>query len=140
MAFDNPDIEFSDEGGDYNTKTLSIQEIVLRHLRKISDICCKEFTGGYWQKKPIKTPGGIMFTEEYHEDVRACYCNAVDFLIDVLYPKGDKDFKKYVDDNENIDDKTPIEQKVINKRKTFREISKMLERTNYFQTIAVGNE
>lgn len=134
------DIEISDEG-EYGMKTLSLKEIILRHLRKISDICCKEFTGGYWQKRPVRTPSGVMFIEEYHEDVREAYCNAVDFLIDVLYPDSDDDFRDYIKENEKIDnEEKDIKKKIIKKRETFRKITEMFERTGYFQSIGVENE
>ncbi len=133
MVFNNNNFNYSEES-DYENKVSSIKEIVLRHIRKISDLSCKEFTGGYWEKKPIKTSGGTMFTEEYHEDVRAAYCNSVDFLIDVLYPLGDSTFKTHIDSNEKVDEVIEIEKKIIIKRKTFKEINKMFERTNFFQS------
>ena len=125
-------MEFSDDG-DYQQQQLNIKEIILRHIRKISDICCKEFTGGYWERKPIKTAGGILFTEQYHEDVREAYCNAVDFLVDMLFPLGDDVLKKYLNDNESIDtdwtDK--IKEKLNRKRQTFKEINIMFDRINF---------
>lgn len=140
----NDDVEISDEG-EYGIKTLSIKEIVLRHLRKISDISSKEFTGGYWHKRPVRTATGVMFIEEYHEDVRESYCNAVDFLIDILYPDSDTEFKLYVDEHEKIESENSdaedyVKKKILKKRKTFRNITKMFERTNYFQSVGVGNE
>lgn len=134
------DVEISEEG-EYGDKTLSIKEIVLRHIKKISDISCKEFTGGYWQKRPVRTPGGIMFVEEYHEDVREAYCNAINFLIDILYPDSDKDFKGYVDEHETIkENPIKITEKIDKKRETFRQINKMFERTGYFESSGVESE
>ena len=93
----NENVEFRDEiDDDFAEKTLSIKEIILRQIRKIGDLSCKEFTGGYWEKKPMRTSGGIMFTEFYHDDVRQAYCNAVDFLVDILYPMSDNIMKDYL--------------------------------------------
>jgi hypothetical protein len=97
-----------EEEGEYQKGEYSLKEIILRHIRKISDICCKEFTGSWWEKKPIKTQSGIMFTEIYHEDVREAYCNAIDFLIDVIYPMGDDTLRKYLDSNEQVDNAKEI--------------------------------
>ena len=135
------DTEFSDEG-DYQQQQLNIKEIILRHVRKISDICCKEFTGGYWSRKPVKTSGGVMFTEEYHEDIREAYCNAVDFLVDMLYPLGDKELQEYLNKNEIVDKDwgEDIKAKLISKRKTFKEINIMFERINFWGATGVSNE
>lgn len=129
------DIEFKDESEYGSEEKISMKQIILRHIRKISDLCCKEFTGGYWEKKPMKTGSGIFFSETYHEDIREAYCNAVDFLIDVIYPFGDSDLKKYLDANEKIekDWKDDIKGRLIQKKKTFREINFMFERTNFWQ-------
>lgn len=134
----NPNIDFSDEA-EYEQKELSIKELVLRHIKKISDICCKEFTGGYWSKKPIKTMSGVLFTEEYHEDVREAYCNAVDFLIDIVFPISDKELKEKLKsdlDSFGID----IAVKIRNKRKAFQEINMMFERMDFFKGQSVYNE
>lgn len=141
------DIEFRDEEEYSSKKGISIKEIILMHIRKISDICCKEFTGGYWERKPIKTANGILFSEVYHNDVREAYCNAVDFLIDIIYPLGDKELKEYLDNNEGFGDKSDtkdfgddIKSKLIHKKSTFREINKMFERKNFWAGTESYNE
>lgn len=126
------------EDSEYEQKGYSIKDIILRHIRKISDICCKEFTGGYWEKKPVKTSGGIMFTEQYHEDVREAYCNAIDFLVDVVYPVGDADLKKYIDSNDK--DIPEVKEKLVARRRMFKEINKMFDRTNFWQGSEEYNE
>ena len=145
---DNENIEFREEGEYQGEQKYSIKEIILRHIRKISDICCKEFTGGYWDKKPIRTQSGIMFSETYHEDVREAYCNAVDFLVDVVYPMGDKALKDYLlkfeGYNETKFDSKEVEMdikiKLKLKRQTFRQINLMFERTNFWQGSESYNE
>ena len=52
------EIDFSDESDSITSESLSIKEIILRQIRKIGDISSTEFTGGYWEKKPIKTGNG----------------------------------------------------------------------------------
>jgi hypothetical protein len=134
-------IEFSDEDDDYGESGLSINEIILAHIRKISDLSCKEFTGSFWSKKPIKTQNGIIYTETYHEDVREAYCNAINFLIDILYPLGDKKFKDYLDTSEDIEkEETDINKKIKRKRITFKEINLMFERNNFWGSTGTYNE
>lgn len=139
VSFNDKDVEFKEES-EYQQEGYSFKEIVLRHSRKIGDICCQEFTGGYWNKKPIKTQSGILFTEEYHQDIREAYCNAVDFLIDIIYPMSDKILKEYLDKNEPINFDMEIKSKLKLKRTTFREINKMFERTNFFKSSDSSNE
>jgi hypothetical protein len=136
-------VSFSDDEGETGQQQqLSVKEIILRHLRKIGDICCKEFTGGYWTKKPVNTAGGILFIETYNEDVRESYCNAVDFLADMLFPTSDKELRGYLTTNEDIDKEwgDDIKGKLKQKRKTFKEINIMFERVNFWGTGGVGNE
>ncbi len=153
-------IEISDDSGVSESETLSIKEIILRQLRKIGDLSCREFTGGYWEKKPVKTGSGIFFSEVYHDDVREAYCNAVDFLIDIVYPIGDDDLKKYLvkyekfkvpnlkyrtggEEKETEEDYTKelsileknakLKKKLALKRQTFRQINIMFETNNFFK-------
>jgi len=137
--YDNPNIEIREES-EYQQEGLSVKETILRHIRKISDICCQEFTGGYWNKKPIKTQSGIMFTEEYHPDVREAYCNAVDFLIDVVYPSADKELKEYFEKNETIGQDMDIKQKLILKRNTFRQINIYFDRDDFWRDTGISSE
>ena len=146
------EIEFRDEVDEYNAgQSLSINEIILRHVRKISDLSCREFTGGFWEKKPVRTANGVMFSEYWHDDIREAYCNAVDFLIDIVYPKGDKKLKEYLKDFENYkediekkdddeSEKLDVDKKIKLKRQTFRQINLMFERTNFWATGGVSNE
>lgn len=121
------------EESDYGQKEVSMKDILLGHIRKISEISSKEFIEGYWEKKPINLQGSVMLTKVYHEDSREAYSNAVDFLVDILYPKGDKAFKDIVDKHEllKLDDMDKL-MKMREKRKIFKEINKMFERTNFF--------
>ena len=134
-------IEFSDEEDYVPQEGQSIKTIVLTHIGKISNLCCQEFTAGYWSKKPVKTQSGVLYTETYHDDVRQSYCNAVDFLIDILTPLSDKDFKDYIKDNENVEKpEADIEKRLLRKRITFKKINEMFERTGFWEATGVANE
>jgi len=140
------EIDYGEEGEYQKEQKFSIKEIILRHIRKISDLCCIEFTGGYWEKKPMKTATGIIFSEVYKMDVREAYCNAIDFLSDVIYPMGDEKLKTYLKESEGYDEtknetkEIDIKEKIKLKRRTFRQINLMFERTNFWQGIEDYNE
>lgn len=146
------EIEFRDDTDENVEQKFSIKEIILRQIRKIGDISSQEFTGGYWDKKPIKTSTGILFTETYRNDVRESYCNAVDFLIDITYPMSDKELKEYLNNFEGFkekikkDDKVEetkvldIKDKLKLKRQTFRQINLMFERKNFWAGTGSSDE
>lgn len=120
------------EDGELNTNVSSIKEICLRHINKISEICCSEFTKGYWEERPLKVGGGIAITKTYHPDQRAVFCNAVDFLLWVVFPMADDDFKtKFKDFKE---DKEDWEEKLIERKEIFREINIMFEKKKFFDS------
>ena len=137
----NPTQHDISEESDYLEKQQSIKEIVLSHIKKISDLCCKEFTPGFWENKPQKIAGGIAMSKVYHQDTRKAYSNAVDFLSDIVYPLSDSKFKAFVDDLER---KEPIDisadRKMEARRKLFKEINKMFERMNFFDTSDFAEE
>lgn len=135
----NEGIDFKEES-EYQQEGFSIKEIILRHIRKIGDICCQEFTGSYWEKKPMKTQSGIMFTEVYHQDIREAYCNAIDFLVDIIYPMGDKLLKDYIDTNDKDYTTDEVKDNIKAKRKLFKQINLMFERNNFWQSSGVSNE
>lgn len=123
----------------------SIKEIILRHIRKISDITSKEFTAGYWQERPVKVGGGVMMSKEYHPDQREAYNNAVDFLTDVVFPNSDEEFKKKLENIEEEEEEawkeaqkdewdreTWIKTKLRFRRMILKEIFIMFERYDYF--------
>ena len=139
MALNYPQARFTDEQSE-EEKQLSIKDIILQHLRKISQISCQEFTGGYWEKKPVKVQGGVFFSEIYHNDVREEYCNAIDNLMIMVYAWSDKIYKDIVETFEKL----PEEQEVNKKVKAYRTILKqtyiMFERYNFFEQGGVISE
>lgn len=132
VGFD--DVEISDESDDSDEVT-SIKQIALLHIKKISNIMIQELTGGYWEKKPVKTGSGIFMAQTYKPDLRAAYCNAVGFLCDIVYPNADKKFRDIADilykEEDSIKD---IKEKIKKFRVLFREINNMFERMNYFDS------
>jgi hypothetical protein len=73
---------------------VSIKEVIIAHIRKISDLTCQELTPSFWSKKPMKVGDGVAIVETYHPDLRMAYITAVDFLQDLLMPKADEQFNK----------------------------------------------
>lgn len=123
------------EEGEFNQAVPSLKEICLIHIRKISEICCSEFTKGYWEEKPIKIGGGIAITKTYKVDQRAVFCNAVDFLLWIVFPMADSTFKdKYKEFKDVEADKQEWDKKLEVRKEIFKEINLMFERKNFFDT------
>lgn len=126
--------------GDFTNAIPSIKEIALLHIRKISQICCSEFSKGYWEERPIKVGGGIAVMRTYHEDNRAVFCNSVDFLLWIVIPYSDSTFKEkykgFADDTDNKD----WDNKIKKRKEIFREITLMFERTNFFDSMSGKTE
>lgn len=128
------------EEGGFNDKVPSLKEIILLHIKKISGICCGEFSKGYWEERPIKVGGGIAIMRRYRPDQRAAFSNAVDFLLWLVYPLSDDTFKNKYKPEDNKEEKTEDNkeekvnwEKILKERKEiFREINLMFERTNFF--------
>jgi len=72
--------------------SVSIKEVIIMHIKKISDLTCQELTPSFWSKKPMKVGDGVAIVETYHPDLRMAYITAVNFLQDLLMPKTDKQF------------------------------------------------
>lgn len=128
--------------GEFGNQVPSLKEISLMHIKKISGICCNEFTKGYWEEKPIKVGGGIAITKKYNPDQRAVFCNAIDFLLWVVYPFADKGFKDKYALNGKESNFVPEKGETlsdwgikINERKEiFIQIMLMFERCNFFDS------
>lgn len=76
---------------------VSIKEVIIAHIRKISDLTCQELTPSFWSRKPMKVGDGVAMVETYHPDLRMAYITAVDFLQDLLMPRADDQFNKSLD-------------------------------------------
>jgi len=76
---------------------VTIKEVIIMHIKKISDLSTKELTPSFWSKKPMKMGDGVAIVETYHADTRLAYCNAIDFLLDLMMPKADAKFKQVME-------------------------------------------
>lgn len=68
---------------------ISFKEIVLNHVRKIGTLSSVEFRGGYWEERSISTGVQNKETKIYIPDTREEYSNAIEFLLDLVYPHLD---------------------------------------------------
>lgn len=134
-----PSFSYSEES-DYEKQEASIKEIVLRHIRKISDISCQELTEGYNQERPVKVGDSVTILKEYHPDLKEAYCNAVDFLTDIIYPNGDTIFKEIVEKHEKDEKDLEGNDKLQAKRRIFKQINLFFNRINYFTSGDTGDE
>lgn len=119
------------EEGEYNNEIPSLKEIALLHIKKISEICCAEFSKGYWEERPIKVGTGISVMRIYHPDNRMVFCNAVDFLAWIVYPNSDDIFKGLV---EGLADDKDLDKRLDERKKLFQEMNKMFNRVNFFDS------
>ncbi len=73
---------------------ITFREIVLSHVKKISQLASVEFRGGYWEHRPNPNPQISTTVDVYVPDSREIYSNAVEYLFDILYPHFDKEMLK----------------------------------------------
>lgn len=116
---------------DYSNAIPTVKEIVLLHIKKISDICCQELTEGRWIQKPFKTAGGTVMVKEYLPDLREAYCNAVDFLVDLVCPYADTTFNALIT-TEDAKKLSNRDEKLTSRRSIFRQMNQMFWRTKFF--------
>lgn len=70
----------------------SFRGILMDYIRGIGKLSKVEFRGGYWMTKTKTLPGGVVLEENiYIPDTREEYCNAIDWLHDILLPYFDDD-------------------------------------------------
>lgn len=142
------DYKVVDEDGGFSTKdsTASLKDIILQHIRAITKLSCQELTPSYWQKKPLKVGDGIVMAETYHEDKRLALCNAIEFLVYILWAESDDKFKNFytrslAEENQQFtifqgSGKTQDEwvwKKLAYSKKIFWNIMLMIKRTGLFE-------
>ena len=134
--------------------TMAIKDLIIRHLGKISDLCVKEFTPSFWSKKPVKVGEGVAIVETYHPDTRMAYCNAVDYLADILSVYNDKPFLEKIKAIHELQDtqfKTFKEEKGSQdswiwtklefKKQVFRQLILLIDRAKLFSaTLNMSDE
>lgn len=90
MSEDNNFIDAETSFASDNDK-LNFQFIILTHLKKITQLCCVEWHGGYWQEKFRNMGGGSGATEKYYvQDSRKCFWNSINCLYDMCFPYFDE--------------------------------------------------
>jgi len=129
----------------FNKQGASMEQLVMRHLSKLSDISCQELTPSYTEKRPIKVGEGMMLMEKYHPDLREAYSNGVDFLLDIVLPYADEkfevefkdlneqednEFEEIKKENKKSDDWLRVKMKL--RRKLLGKIMLMLYRVDFF--------
>ncbi|KKK85206.1 hypothetical protein LCGC14_2775650, partial [marine sediment metagenome] len=86
--------------GQSHIENLSFKEILLRHLKRITELASKEMRGGFWETKSQILASSMVAENRYYvADTREEYSNAVDCLADLLLPYFDK--KMVVEEKEN---------------------------------------
>jgi len=144
-------IEGEDSSSDYYYKQgRQIKDIVLEHIKKLSELSLQELKEGYWKSKPVKIGDGVVITETYFPDLREAFCNGVDFLYGLITPTLEEDNKKtlkkfYIQEEKDLDkifddykkkDGDPndwIDEKLKFKQNLFIEINIHLDMIDYFK-------
>jgi hypothetical protein len=150
------DIEVVEEPYGYSKQSqLSLSQIVLLHVRKMSDLSCQELCESFWESKPIKVGSGVIMSKIYHPDLREAFCNSVDFLFSLVRPnlfkdKSGKFKKKFEEIEEDLDKKFKedknksqtqsewVQQKLEIKKKLFAEIMSFLTAIKFFEGGSFG--
>jgi hypothetical protein len=123
----------------YMKDKITFRDIILQHLKKISQFASVEFRGGYWEERTVHSGSVSDTIRTYIPDTREVYSNAVECLADMLYPYFDKEMlqeeekcnkaiKQAFNDNSVLvepdrEDETEAEEKAYRK---FKHISNKL--------------
>lgn len=139
--------DFYTNGNDAATHPMIVHELLKKIVVELGN---HEFRGGY--QKPVISGGVTMM--DYVPDSRAEYIQAVESLSDILLPQYDesmtKDYEEYTTGidklEEGVKDKDVImgdedhaaitKKKLILVKKLFRDLNRLLERTNYLKAKA----
>lgn len=95
----------------YMKDKITFRDIILQHLKKISQYASVEFRGGYWEIKPSPKPSSNIEYKIYIPDTREVYSNAVECFADMLCPYFDQEMK-------DAEQQAIIEEKEIYKNNT----------------------
>ena len=130
---------------------ISFREIVLSHIKKILELSCIEFRGGYNQ---ISYTNGIK-TLTYIPNSRKCYIQAVQNLGYILTPyyddeiknsqkeiedEVDKEISEIETDDEDKKIKVIISIQLEKAKKMFVELNLLLKRQDYLKGIVYTEE
>ena len=120
----------------FGNESLSFREIILQHLKKISQFASVEFRGGYWEIKPDTSPSSNSEFKVYVPDTREVYSNSVECLADMLFPYFDEtmiadekrckeeDKKAYTDNTiiKQLDKEEDSEEEIKTQRRKFKDM------------------
>jgi len=143
------EVQIGEEKFGWNKEGGTLKEIVLRHIRKLSDISCQELTPGYWNEMPKQIGESIAIVREYHPDLRAGFINGVEFLLTLvrhcISQDTEGDFEKVlvnIESRESIDFKKADDEgwsgddwtltKLGYRKELLKEIMLMLDRIDFF--------
>lgn len=131
MAEQVEEVQFEDMGNSsFSKEEITIRSIVLNHIKKILQLSCDEFTGGYYNTL-TEFQGSLKYVKKvYVPDTRARFSQAVETLYYVLNPFFDKDFKKEDENIQKMPTKT-TEEKLEKAKNLFKELNNLLYRKNY---------
>jgi hypothetical protein len=86
----------------FDKNKLTFKDIVLLHLKKMTEYASVEMRGGYWETRN-RMQGQQIFTDKiYVPDTREIYSNAVEVLADLLSPYFDGDMSKAEEEAEKM--------------------------------------
>ena len=142
-------VSIGEEKFEFKKESISLKELVFRHLKKMSDITTQELTPGYWDEKAVNINGSISVIKKYHSDLREAFNEATDFLLNLIRPyiKEDKggDFQTKLNktkekeksehsnaEKENMNVNDWIQIKLSSRKNLFSEIMLMLDRIGFF--------
>lgn len=147
---------------EFSSKPSSFKEIVMEHLKRITQLSCVEFRGGYYNSFKTKQ---AEIHETYVPDSREVLSNAIYCMAQLLILKFDKEMtpafeqfnkdrlelkRKFLDSTKSLeetevlgegfyndDEKILLEeykiQKIVIYLDLFTELSKLLARKKYFE-------
>lgn len=122
----------------YTSKSdkVEFKEIALGHYKRILEISCSEFTGGYWKY----VHAGNIVNKEYQTDKRKEFTQAIELLALALFPHFDKGMKKayeeYIEQSKKLEELNDQEKriKIIELAKElFKQISILMFNKDYFK-------
>lgn len=127
---------------------LTFRLVLMEHLRRISQLSCTEFTGGYWNE--VISKNGIT-NRTYVPATHEAYSNAIGTMADLLSPYFDKEMMqketllteeleykgKLIERTNKSESEKTNEYKIVRAfvyRSLFRELCRFLFRKNYLES------
>lgn len=153
----NEGVEIGEDKYTWGKEGGSLKDVVLRHIRKLSDISCQELTAGYFDERPMKIGESVSIIKTYHPDLREAFVNGVDFLLTIvqhtisqdtegdfekeyeeMQEKEEEEYEKIKKEGFNQDYWIPI--KLGLRKKLLKDIMLLLDRIDFFSGADGGIE